>query len=438
MNHELLLKKLSLLGFDEKATIWFWSYLTGRSQQVFVDGQLSDKKPVGIGVPQGSLLGITLYNLFGIDLPEVVHKNNNNQSTPDETLDSQETASSEQILDTFFEEALPVTRGDSVDSYTVDAQNVKSDETHLNCGVNTALGSEAHYTRYCKACGNLCTFVDDSAYSCTGTCPENMSSQLTSQYQNLAQYMANNRLVINPEKTRLVVMGTKKQDEIRDQIFVDTGGGNIINPIESEKLLGLNVHQSMKWGNHVISNKKSLINTLSTRLKGLKYISRVASFKTRLMVANACFMSILTYMIAIWGGTEDYIIRSVQVMQNKAAKAVTRTVDLYTPTRVLLRQCGWLSVRQLIFYHSVLQIWKTRQSKKPWHIHSNLNETRTRSASKGNLKIPATSTALAAKSFMVRAPKFWNETPTEIRAINNLDTFKKKLKQFIIQKVPID
>ena len=149
-------------------------------------------------------------------------------------------------------------------------------------------------------------------------------------------------------------------------------------------------------------------------------------------------MSIITYMIVIWGGTEDYIIRSAQVMQNKAAKLVTRTFDLYTPTRVLLRQCGWLSVRQLIFSHSVLQIWKTGRSLKQWHIHSNLIESRTRSASIGNLRIPVTTTALAAKSFMVRAPNFWNETPPEIRACESLNTFKKNLKEFIILKVPID
>ena len=421
VNHDLLLKKLSLYGFDQNAVVWFWSYLTGRSQQVFIDGQFSEKKAVFIGVPQGSILGVLLYNLFGGDLPEVVH-GNSKQNTPEVLQDNEQNSTTDAMLDSFFEVTSP--------------EGLQSNKHH-ECTINETLSNEAKYTSYCKVCGNLCTFVDDSTYTCIGTCPANMSSNLTSQYQKLAEYMGNNRLVINPDKTRLVVMGTKKHDKTREQIFVNTGSA-IIHPIENEKLLGLNVHQSMKWGNHVISNRKSLINTLSTRLKGLKYISKAASFKTRLMVANACFMSILTYMIVIWGGTEDYIIRSAQVMQNKAAKLVTRTFDLYTPTRVLLKQCGWLSVRQLIFYHSVLQIWKTRRSLKPWHIHSNLIESRTRSANIGNLKIPVTTTALAAKSFMVRAPNFWNETPPEIRACESLNTFKKNLKKFIILKVPID
>jgi hypothetical protein len=29
-------------------------------------------------------------------------------------------------------------------------------------------------------------------------------------------------------------------------------------------------------------------------------------------------MSIIIYMVSVWGGTEDYIVKAVQVMQNKA------------------------------------------------------------------------------------------------------------------------
>ena len=60
VDHPLLLQKLELLGFDNHAVMWMWSYLTGRSQSVYVDGKLSDFQEVLVGVPQGSVLGALL------------------------------------------------------------------------------------------------------------------------------------------------------------------------------------------------------------------------------------------------------------------------------------------------------------------------------------------------------------------------------------------
>ena len=52
-------------------------------------------------------------------------------------------------------------------------------------------------------------------------------------------------------------------------------------------------------------------------------------------------------------GCEDYLVNALQVCQNKAARLVTK-LDRFTPTKVLMQQCGWLSVKQLMIYHSLL------------------------------------------------------------------------------------
>ena len=74
VDHELLLSKLSLYGFDNSSKDWVGSYLNGRSQSVSIEGSLSKFLPVHTGVPQGSILGPLLYTLFTNELPEVVHE----------------------------------------------------------------------------------------------------------------------------------------------------------------------------------------------------------------------------------------------------------------------------------------------------------------------------------------------------------------------------
>ena len=92
----------------------------------------------------------------------------------------------------------------------------------------------------------------------SGSDPVQLSSKLSEQYKNLAEYMGDNRLVINDDKTHLLVMGSKKHAEDRERVSINTGTV-VVTPLESEKLLGINIHQSLKWKEHVVDNEKSLI-----------------------------------------------------------------------------------------------------------------------------------------------------------------------------------
>ena len=71
VDHHLLLQKLELLGFEQNSVIWMWNYLSGRSQCVYVDGKLSNFKPVTIGVLQGTVLGALKYMLAGHILGQI-------------------------------------------------------------------------------------------------------------------------------------------------------------------------------------------------------------------------------------------------------------------------------------------------------------------------------------------------------------------------------
>ena len=65
------LKKLEHYGFRNTAQKWFHSYLTGRQQYVFANGNKSNKANISHGIPQGSVIGPILFLIYINDLPNV-------------------------------------------------------------------------------------------------------------------------------------------------------------------------------------------------------------------------------------------------------------------------------------------------------------------------------------------------------------------------------
>ena len=70
VSHQKLLGKLASYGISHQLVSWIDSFLTNRVQTVVVDGKESREASVSSGVPQGSILGPTLFLYYINDLPD--------------------------------------------------------------------------------------------------------------------------------------------------------------------------------------------------------------------------------------------------------------------------------------------------------------------------------------------------------------------------------
>ena len=71
VSHSRLLYKLSMFNIGGELWSWFLAYVTNRSQFVSINGCNSDLLPVESRVPQGSILGPSLFIIYMNDIPSV-------------------------------------------------------------------------------------------------------------------------------------------------------------------------------------------------------------------------------------------------------------------------------------------------------------------------------------------------------------------------------
>ena len=100
LQHDILIAKLHAYGFEMNELKLIYLYLINRTQTVKVKREYSARCQVNAGVPQGSLLGVLLFNVYLNDMSDSVQADicnfadDNNLSTVGNALMKQKLFSS--------------------------------------------------------------------------------------------------------------------------------------------------------------------------------------------------------------------------------------------------------------------------------------------------------------------------------------------------------
>ena len=139
----------------------------------------------------------------------------------------------------------------------------------------------------------------------------------------------------------------------------------------------------------------------------------------------------LSYCLPLYGGMEKGDLCAMQVMQNKAAR-IAAAMPLRSSREAIFNKVGWLSVQQLFFYHTVLLIYKIRQSNQPEYLAMKLkNDSRN-----GRIVLPKIKLQLTKHSFCQRGASAWNQLPRHIRELATIGSFKVASKKWVIENIP--
>lgn len=243
--------------------------------------------------------------------------------------------------------------------------------------------------------------------------------------EQINNWMSHNFLQLNNNKTEVLIFGPKK-----DQL-------NISNQL---KLVQLETTDQARNFGVIMDSDLNLQGHIKVITKSafyhLRNISRIKGLMTQgdlEKLIHAFISSHLDYCNSIFTGLPKKSIRQLQLIQNAAARVLTRTKKIEHITPVL-KSLHWLPVAQRIDFKVLLLVYKSLNGLYIRDLLSWYKPSRSvRSSSSRLLTVPRTRTKHGEAAFSFYAPHIWNTLSGECKAAETLNSFKSKIKTYLFR-----
>lgn len=249
----------------------------------------------------------------------------------------------------------------------------------------------------------------------------------------LTEYFRLNKLSLNISKSSLLHFHSsrKKLPYVQD-ISIH---GNLIQTVTSVRYLGIILDSHLSWKPHITSICKKLSPSIGI-LSKLKYYLPSRILK---MLYFSMIHSRISYLVGVWGGVCDSVLRPLRILQKRALKYVRRvncrfpSRDLFTcqDFRVLtLNNLYKLAVGK--FVHNCVRnlSFHTLTFESAPHTY----DTRHRS----RLRRPLFRRGFASSAVSYTDPAVYDTIPNEIRSMESPDLFLKQFKSWLFESQSTD
>jgi len=178
----------------------------------------------------------------------------------------------------------------------------------------------------------------------------------------------------NPDKAALIYNSKGKEKKVQMTV-----GGEVLQTVNSEKLLGLNINSDLNWSTHV----DKLCTSLKQRIGLLRRIKYKVNSNKLQIIAEAIFQSKLRYGISVYTipkfqfnnqeQTMDPNISKLQVIQNDMLRLlVNKKRDSHTNMEKLRNKLKMMSVNQLSCYHTAIEMFNIINNKSSVSLHEEM------------------------------------------------------------------
>ena len=260
--------------------------------------------------------------------------------------------------------------------------------------------------------GKVVMYADDAQFLDTDTKSNitALKSRVESSLDIALKWFTQNRLKINPSKTEMIILKSKRQNSDTD--FSIQFGGDLVSPSSSVRVLGVVIDSCLLWEKHV----SQIVKRCYAVLVGLARMRNRLPQDTKRMLVEALVLPHVRYCISVWGSCTAEQKNRVQKAINFGARITTGLNRREHVTPALL-ELGWGRVDDVLDKHDVSLVRRLLTDTNAPEIlsaklqyRSELSAHCTRAADRGQMQLPRVRTEFARRSFISRATRAWNNT----------------------------
>merc|ERR1712177_26996 len=305
VDHETLLKKMEHYSIMGKMNNLLNSFLSNRYQYVSIDGIKSEVvQSLPCSVIQGSKLSALLYTIY-INEVTVLYK----------------------LMGT-----------DLYDRITQEFSPIKSE----------IIGHD------------IIQYVDDTNNVIYGNNAEEVENYSNAYFKLIESFYTINRLKMNPDKSRLmVVCRPNRREETKN--FVLKAGNYIIEQKDKIKVLG--IYFTSGLSNH--ANISNIISKVNFRMNTMREAFKFSDKNTKISFLNSMVVSIFRYCSPILIDSEVKMLEKLQTLLMKCTRPILGIKSLKMSTLQIITELKILTVHQLVMKEAIQFIHKVICNKSP-------------------------------------------------------------------------
>ena len=246
---------------------------------------------------------------------------------------------------------------------------------------------------------------------------------------HISRWMSENYLKLNGDKTELLNV-LSPHHLLRHGRLSLTIDGHVISPSRCVRVLGVFLDEHLSMADQI----SSVVRSCNFHLRNIGKVRKFLTTDACKTAVQSLVVSRMDYCCSLLSGAPGNQIRRLQVVQNKAARIISRVSprDHISPVLAALH---WIPCDLRIKFRILTHVYKCLHESSPVYLQELISiyqprRTLRSSSDKSILTAQPPSKRVGNQAFCHVAPSLWNKLPSFMRDSSSVTSFKSLLKTF--------